>query len=76
MRALLNMDHIASDKLGNFIRLGIILEVHSTYAVRFSSANYHTSKNVQRTLDDVCDSRARVVCGDGHADGNLTDTCQ
>jgi hypothetical protein len=29
----------------------------------------------ERTLDDVPDSWAMVVCGDGLADVNLTDSC-
>jgi len=54
---VVDMDYVASDELGNFVRLGIVLEVHFA-------------------LDDVCNSWARVVCGDGHADGKLTDSCQ
>ena len=37
---------------------------------------YHTSKHVQRTLDDVCNSRAMGICRDRHADSNLNDSCQ
>ena len=28
------MDYVASDELGNLVRLGIVLEVHFTYAVQ------------------------------------------
>ena len=30
------MDYVASNKLGNLVGLGIILEVHFTYAVRLA----------------------------------------
>ena len=33
VRAMFDMDHIASDELGNLVRFGIVLEVHFTYAV-------------------------------------------
>jgi hypothetical protein len=31
---VVDMDDVASDELGNFVRLGIILEVHFAYAVQ------------------------------------------
>ena len=34
VRALFNMDHVASDELGNLVRLGFVPEVYFTYAVR------------------------------------------
>jgi hypothetical protein len=34
VRALVNMDYVASDELGNFVRLGFVLDVQFTYAVR------------------------------------------
>ena len=36
VRALIDMDYVASNKLGNLVGLGIILEVHFTYAVRLA----------------------------------------
>ena len=34
MRAVIDMEYIARDKLGNLVGLGIVLEVHFTYTVR------------------------------------------
>ena len=34
VRALVNMDYVASDELGNLVRLGIVLEMYFTYAVQ------------------------------------------
>ena len=34
VRAMVDMEYIASDELGNIVRLGIVLEVHFTYEVR------------------------------------------
>ena len=34
VRAVIDMDYVASDKLGNLIRLGIVLYVQFTYADR------------------------------------------
>jgi hypothetical protein len=31
---MVDMDYVASDELGNLIRLGIVPEVHFTYAVQ------------------------------------------
>ena len=33
------MDYVASDELGNLVRLGIVLEVHFTYAVHWQSVH-------------------------------------
>ena len=74
VRAVVDMEYVASDELGNLVRLGIVLEVHFTYAVRL--VQHVSSKHVQRTLNDVCDSRTRVVSGDGHTNGKFTDSCQ
>ena len=32
MRVLVDMDYVASDELGNLVRVGIVLDVHFTYA--------------------------------------------
>ena len=72
MGAAVDMDYIASDELGNFVRLRFFLDVQYTYVVR--SVQY-TSKHVQRTLDYVQDRWAMVVYGDGLADGKLSDSC-
>ena len=52
--------------------------MHFTYAVQPELVQHITilSKHVQLTLDDVYDSWARVVCGDGRAGGKLTDSSQ
>jgi hypothetical protein len=79
VRVLLDVDYVAGHELGNLARLGIVRKVRFTYAIRsveLSSTYYHTSKHFQRTLDDVRDSWARVVCGDGHTGGKLTESCQ
>ena len=34
VRAFVNMDYVASDELGNLVRLGIVLEMYFTYAVQ------------------------------------------
>ena len=34
MRALVNVEYVARDKLGNLVRLGIVRVVHFAYAVR------------------------------------------
>ena len=34
VRAVVDMEYVASDELGNLVRLGIVLEVYFTYAVR------------------------------------------
>ena len=34
VRAVVDMEHIASDELGNLVRLGIVLEVHFAYEVQ------------------------------------------
>ena len=34
VRALIDMEYVASNKLGNLVGLGIVLEVHFTYTVR------------------------------------------
>ena len=74
VRAVVDMDYVASEELGNFVRLGFVLDVQFTYVVR--STLYHTSKHVQRTLDDVQDSWTMVVCVDRLAGANFTDRCQ
>ena len=70
------MDYVASEELGNLVRLGIVRDVHFTYAVQLLQ---HITimihfKHVKISLDDVSDSRARIVCWDGHAYGKLTDS--
>ena len=35
VRALIEMDYVTSDNLGNLVGLEIVLEVHFTYAIRF-----------------------------------------
>ena len=72
MRALVDVDYITSSELGNLVRLGFVFYVQFAYDVQ---SVYHTSKHVQRTLDDVQNSWAMVVCGDGHAHANLSDAC-
>ena len=76
VRVLVDMDYVASEEFGNLVRLGFILDVNFTYVVRSVQQNYNISKHVQRTLDDVPDSWASIVCGDGMADSNLTDNCR
>ena len=39
VRAVFDMDYIASDELGNLVRLGIVPEVHFTYAVQSAEFN-------------------------------------
>jgi len=56
VRAFIDMDYVASDELGNFVRLGFVLDV-------------------QFTFDEVQDSWAMVVSGDGLAGANLGDNC-
>ena len=76
MRVVVDMKYVASEELGNLVRLGIVREVHFTYAVQLLVVQHITIlpfKHVKLTLDDVCDSRARVVCWDGHAYGKLSD---
>ena len=34
VRVVVNMDYVASNELGNLVRLGIVLEAHFTYAVQ------------------------------------------
>ena len=76
-RAFVDMEYVASDELGNLVRLGIFREMHFTYAVQLVRKNYyHTPKHVQLTPDDVHKSWARVVCGDRNAGGKLTDPSQ
>ena len=36
VRLVVNMEYVASEELGNLVRLGIVLEVHFTYAIQFS----------------------------------------
>ena len=73
---LVDMDYVASDELGNLVRLGFVLDVEFTYVVRsVQHKYYHTSKHVQRTLDDVPNSWASIFCEDGMANGNLTESC-
>ena len=77
MRAVVDMEYVASEELGDLFRLGIVLEVHFTYAVR--SVQHITIlllKHVQHTLDDVRNSWAWVVCGDGRPGAKLADSCQ
>ena len=70
------MDYVASEELGNLARFGFIREMDFTYVVR--SVQYITIllKHVQRTIDDVPDSWARVLCGDGLAGVKLSESCQ
>ena len=68
------MDYVASEELGNLVRLGIVREVHFTYAAQLVQHITILFKHVKLTLDDVCDSRSRVMCWDGHAYGKLTDS--
>ena len=77
MCTLVDMEYIASDELGNLVRLGIVREVNFTYAGPVSSNQHITVllNNPQRTVDDVCDSWAMVVCGDGRADDKLSHSC-
>jgi hypothetical protein len=75
-RVLVDVDYVASYKLGNLVRLGFVLDVHFTYVVRSVSTNDNTSEHVQRTLNDVSDSWAKVVSGDGLAGVNLSDRRQ
>ena len=82
VRAVDDMDYVASDKLGNLVRVGFVLNVQSTVSTYVGSPvsstyyHYHTSKHVQRTLDNVHDSWARVVYGDGLTGANLSNSCQ
>ena len=69
------MDYIASDELGNLVRCGFVHGVQFTYVARSVQHITILLKPVQRTLDDVPDSWAMVVCGDGLAGVNLTDNC-
>ena len=75
VRAVVDMDYVTGDKLGNLVRLGFVLEVQFTYVVRSVQHITILLQHVQRTLDDVQDSWARVVCGDGLAGANLSDGC-
>ena len=34
VRAFVDMDYVASDELGNLVRLGIVLKMYFTYAVQ------------------------------------------
>jgi hypothetical protein len=72
-RAVVDMDYVASNELGNLVRLGFVLDVYFTYVIR---SVQHITIHVQRTLDDVRDSWAKVVCGDGLAAANESDGCQ
>ena len=42
MRAVIDMDYVASDKLGNLVGLGILLYVHFTYEVRLTIIEHVT----------------------------------
>ena len=76
MRFVVDMEYVASEELDNLVRLGIVLEVHFTYAVRLFQHITILFKHVKLTLDDVYGSWARVVCWDGYAGGKLTDSSQ
>jgi hypothetical protein len=58
---VVDTDYVASDELGNLVRLRFDLEVRFTYVVRLVRHITNTSKHVQRTLDNVPDSWARMV---------------
>ena len=45
---LVDMDYVASDELGNLVRLGFVLYVQFAYECPVSSTYCHTSKHVQR----------------------------
>jgi hypothetical protein len=72
------MDYVASLSLGNLVRFRSVLEnlksLHLCCPV--SSTYYHTSEHVQLTLNDVLITWANVVCGDGLADVNLTESSE
>ena len=70
------MDYVASDELADLVRLGIVPEVHFTYAAQLVQHITILFKHVKLTLDDVYGSWARVVCWDGHAGGKLSDSSQ
>ena len=76
MRAVVNMDYVASEELGNLARLGFVRDVEFTYIGRSVQHITILLKHVQRTLDDVTDSWARVLCGDGLPGVNFTESCQ
>ena len=71
VRFVVDMDYVASDDLANLFRLGIVHEVHFTYAVQLVQHITILLSMFGLTLDDVCDSWARVVCGDRRAGVNL-----
>ena len=75
VRAVVNMDYVTSNELGNLVRLEFVLEVQFTYVVRSVQHITILLQHVQRTLHDVQDSWARVVCGDGLAGANLSNSC-
>ena len=64
VRAVVDMEYVTSNELGRFT-MGFVLDVYFTYVVG----------SVQRTRDDVPDSWTRVMCGDGLAGSNLSDSC-
>ena len=76
MGFVVDMDYVASDELADLVRLGIVPEVHFTYAVQLLVVQHITLlfKHVRLTLDDVCDRWTRVVYGDRSAGSNLTDS--
>ena len=76
VRAFVDMEYVTSDELGDFVRLGFVLDVQFTYVVGSGPTYYHISIRFQHTLDDVHDSRAMVVYGDGLAPGNRRNSCQ
>ena len=69
------MDYVASDELGNLVRLRLVLDVQFPYVVRSVQHTTMLLTCSQRTLDDIPDSWARVVCGDGLAGVNDSDSC-
>jgi hypothetical protein len=69
---LVNVEYIASDELGDLARLGWVLEMDFTYVLRW--VQYTRSLPQLRALDDICNSWARVVCGDRLAGMNFTES--
>lgn len=75
VRAMVNMEYVASNELGNLVRLGIVLEVRFTYVVQ--SVQYITILlNMFNIPSMTYTTAGPVVCGDGLAGDNLTDSCQ
>ena len=68
-RVLIDMDYVASEKLDNLVRLGFFPDVQFTYVVRSVQL---ILLNRKRTLNDVRDSRAKALNGDGLASDNLS----